>query len=321
MDETPKSDNEIVTNEALNSAILAELSAETEANEIDYELLEEKLKLLDYEDNFVEIEAEKKEIVEVFETQSSQSNDVASVSDLTIEVTHNIRNKGQHRPYTISMHFMPRPRGEKESPIPWTNCKLNVEWPLPRNVLVDVWALRRLTPFTVDHYPSHVLNPSNIVAGLPVWSVKPKHPDLEVGAYDRKARPFILTAEVPFRLDRDTPVARIENGKLVHADAPWNLDLHVPDVFVRYQAAVRGSLFQKHPNKAAYLPAPSLHFNCVRTEEAGGPESIHVDWQLNRMRPLQISLPVGSATPLVSQVTITSVLISSLFLFITLLKF
>ena len=110
LDEKPATDNETVTNEALNSAILAELSAETEANEIDYELLEEKLKLLDCEDNFVDIEAEKKETVEVFETQSSQSNDVASVSDLTIEVTHNIRNKGQHRPYTLSMHFMPRPK-------------------------------------------------------------------------------------------------------------------------------------------------------------------------------------------------------------------
>ena len=315
--------NANLTNEALSSEILSELSVEIEANEADYEILEEKLKILESAEPENYEEMEKKEIVEVYESQSGASfisSFTSPQTDLTIEATHNLRSSGQHRPYTLSLHFTPRPRGDKEPPIPWTGCKLNVEWPLPRNVFVDVWALRRLAPFTIDHYPSHTLNPSNIVAGLPLWSVKPKHPDIEVGAYDRKARPFVLTAQVPFRLDRESETPRIENGKLVHADAPWNLDLHVPDLVVRYQTAVRGSLFQKHPNKVAYLPAPNLHFNCLRPEESSGPDSMHVEWQLNRLKPLQISLPVGSATPLVSHVTISSVLFSSLFLFIALLK-
>lgn len=327
-----KTETDEHSNEALSRAILSELAADlNEAdNEIDYELLEEKFKVFENSDNFnfsqeVEETTSEKEQqqVEVKIVESSGCL-IEPQADLTIEATHKLKNNGQHRPYTLSLHFNPRPRAEKESPIPWTHCKLNLEWPLPKNVFVDVWSLRRLAPFTIDHYPSHVLNPSSIVAGLPFWSVKPRHPDLEVGVYDPKARPFILTAQVPFRIDQESLESpRIEGGKLVHADAPWNLDLHVPDLVVRYQPAVRGSLFQNHPNRIAYLPAPNLHFQCSRPgeDQQSGLQDLHVDWQLNRLRPLQISLPVGSATPVVGHVTMASILFSSLFLLITLYKF
>lgn len=314
------------SNEFLSQAILEELAADVvvvpKENEIDYELLEESLKLIDsVEDDYGESEdmkltageASKVEVKIVESTNLSGINE--GQSDLTIEATHNIKNAGQHRPYTLSLHFMPRPR---EKPIPWTQCKLQVEWPLPKNVFVDVWSLRRLAPFTIDHYPSHVLNPSSIVAGIPSWSVKPRHPDLEAGSYGAKARPFILAADVPFRYDRESEGSRIEGGKLVHVNAPWNLDLHVPDLMIRYQPAVKGSLFQKHARKAAFLPAPKLHFKCQSHEPE---EDFHVEWQLNRLRPLQISLPVGSATATVSHATMASVLFSSLFLLTVLFKF
>ena len=295
---------------------------------VDFELLEENnFKIFENEDNFIIEKNNVEEEVEEVKVGEDAGNFKAVLeepqADLTIEANQNLKNSGQHRPYTLSLNFIPRPRGEKEDPIPWKSCKLQVEWPLPRNVFIDVWSLRRLAPFTIDQYPSHVLNPSNVIAGLPQWSVKPRHPDLEVGMYDPKARPFILTAQVPFRFDRDSESSRIEGGKLFHADAPWNLDLHVPDLVIRYQSAVPGTLFQKHPNKVSYLPAPNLNFKCVRPEDDQGVviNDLHVDWQLNRLRPLQISLPIGSATPLVGHLTMASVFFSSLFLLTTLFKF
>ena len=233
-------------------------------------------------------------------------------SDLTIEATHKLINSGQHRPYTLSLHFTPRPRGEKETNIPWNQCKLKVEWPLPGSVLIDVWSLKRLTPFTMGQS----LSQSNVKAGLPTWTVKPRQPDLEVGAYESKAKPFILTAEIPFRIDGRED-SRLENGRLIHLNADWNLNLNIPDLVIRYQSAQIGSVFKIHPNKVAYLPAPNVKFNCFHSNE----EEMHVDWQINRLRPLQISLPIGSATPLVSHVTFASVILSSLFLMFTLWKF
>ncbi len=300
-------------NEALNSTILAELASKEEteeSNEVDFEQLEEQFKALEAEESL----KEEQENENQSENNDSDQNSFADLTgneplaDLSIEASHKLGNAGQHRPYTLSLHFTPRPRGD--NPIPWNECQLNMEWPLPKNVLVDVWSLRRLTPFTVENDPGHFLNPSSVSAGLPSWSVKPRHPDLEVGSYDAKARPFILTAQVPFSAEGGS---RIENGKLVQIEAPWNLDLHVPDLFVRYQPAVEGNLFQKHPNRVAYIPAPNLHFSC--------PGEVQIDWQLGRLRPLKISLPVGSATPFVSHVTVASVIFSSIFLLMTLMKF
>lgn len=330
--ENNSKDFEKYSNELISQEILTELAADSynenfNENEIDYELLEEKFKLLENLDKneFIE-EMKGEEEIEISEVKIVESktinNFIESQADLLIEATHNLKNSGQHRPYTLSLHFTPRPRGEKELPIPWTHCKLHVEWPLPKNVFIDVWSLKRLTSFTIDHYPSHVLNPSNIIAGTPGWSVKPRHPDLEVGSYDPKARPFILTADIPFRHDRASDSSRIEGGKLFHTDAPWNLDLHVPDLVIRYQQPKRGTLFQKHPNRVAFLPAPNLQFKCVRPDEQdSAPTDLHVDWQLNRLRPLQVTLPIGSATPVIGHVTIASVFLSSLFLLVTLFKF
>lgn len=326
-EENNEGEQEFISNEQLSAAILSELSADIEeenSNEIDFELLEEKFKVLEAEE-LGKVESGEGNLVEVDESESVSftSKAAESQADLLIEATHNLRNSGQHRPYTLSLHFMPRPRGESETPIPWRHCKLQLEWPLPRSVFVDVWALRRLTPFTVDYYSSHVLNPSSVVAGMPSWSVKPRHPDLEVGAYDAKARPFVLTAQVPFRIDKDSSTPRVENGKLVHVDAPWNLDLHVPDLVMRYQAAARGGLFEKHASRITYIPAPNLHLKCVRVEDElhSGLDNLQIEWQLNRLRPLQLSLPIGSATPIVSHVTAASVIFSSLFLLVILLKF
>ena len=317
-----ENENENSSTEAMNSTILAELetTVDEESNEVDFELLEKQ---------FIEIEAQEtandaEDYSEPFngepvidDIESGPVEETVHVAselsaDLSIEVSHKLSNSGQHRPYTLSLHFTPRPRGGN-APIPWNECKLNLEWPLPKNVLIDVWSLRRLTPFTVENDSGHVLNPSSVSAGLPFWSVKPRHPDIEVGAYDPKARPFILTAQVPFKVENDAKSSRIENGKLVQIEAPWNLDLHVPDLFVRYQTAQPGHLFQKHSSKVSYIPTPNLQFTC--------PEELQIDWQMNRLRPLKISLPVGSATPIVSHVTVASVLFSSIFLLLTLFKF
>ena len=309
-----------LSNEALSSAILAELAAvEEESNEIDFELLEEQFKVIEAEESVKEEPTEINSVEEgdipttesLHSTENTAKNG-ASNADISIEVSHKLSNAGQHRPYILSLHFTPRPRGDK--PIPWNECKLNFEWPLPKNVLIDVWSLRRLTPFTIESDSGHLMNPSSVSAGYPSWSVKPRHPDLEVGAYDPKARPFVLTAQIPFKTTASSgDLSRIENGKLVQIDAPWNLDLHVPDLFVRYQTAQRGNLFQKHANKVSYIPAPNLHFSC--------PEELQIDWQMDRLRPLKISLPVGSATPIVAHVTVASVLFSSIFLLVTILKF
>jgi hypothetical protein len=315
--------------EVMNSTILEELAmggADEESNEVDFESLESQFVALEAEEMAKEAAEESRESEQVSRESEQVSREpidnkdepIASdaeisnsepLADLTIEVSHKLSNSGQHRPYTLSIHFTPRPRGD--GPIPWSECKLNLEWPLPKNVLVDVWSLRRLSPFTVENDSGHVLNPSSVSADLPFWSVKPRHPDIEVGAYDPKARPFILTAQVPFKVDGEG--SRIENGKLVQIDAPWNLDLHVPDLLVRYQAARPGHLFQKHSSKSFYIPTPNLQLTC--------PEELQIDWQMSRLRPLKISLPIGSATPIVSHVTVVSVLLSSIFLLVTLFKF
>ena len=326
-------ENENSSTEAMNSTILAELetTVDEESNEVDFELLEKQFIAIEAletakdaeeysepvngEPIIEEITFNDEPVIEVVDSEPVEETvHVASEpsADLSIEVSHRLSNSGQHRPYTLSLHFTPRPRGGNV-PIPWNECKLNLEWPLPKNVLIDVWSLRRLTPFTVENDSGHVLNPSSVSAGLPFWSVKPRHPDIEVGAYDPKARPFILTAQVPFKVENDAKSSRIENGKLVQIEAPWNLDLHVPDLFVRYQTAQPGHLFQKHSSKVSYIPTPNLQFTC--------PEELQIDWQMNRLRPLRISLPVGSATPIVSHVTVASVLFSSIFLLLTLFKF
>lgn len=316
------------SNEQPSSSILAELSAERESaegddsNEIDFELLEEKFKLLEAEQNQkIEetFEDSEKNNTEQDEKESEIGSFTASKAsnepqaDLTIEASHSLKNSGQHRQYSLSLNIIPRPRGEFEKVIPWDTCKLHLEWPLPRSVFVDVWALRRLAPFTIDQKSWHVLNPSSVTAKIPSWSVKPRHPNLEVGVYDVKARPFVLTAQVSFEIASSGP--KVVNGKLIHVDAPWNLDLHVPDVMVRYQSAVIGGLFEKHEKKVTYLPAPNLHLKCEENN------NFEIDWQLNRLRPLQVSLPVGSATPIVSHVTAISVIFSSIFLLVTLFKF
>lgn len=307
--------------QVMNSTILAELAAtaDEESNEIDFELLEKQFLAIEAEEaaneplegESVIDSAESDPIEETVHVVSEPEPEPEPLTDLSIEVSHKLSNSGQHRPYTLSLHFSPRPRGD--GPIPWNDCKLNVKWPLPKSVLIDVWSLRRLTAFTVENESGHVLNPSSVSAGPPFWSVKPRHPDIEVGAYDPKARPFILTAQVPFKAEADGKISRIENGKLVQIDAPWNLDLHVPDLFVRYQTAQLGGLFQKHSSKVSYIPAPNLQFIC--------PEDVRLDWQISRLRPLKISLPVGSATGIVSHVTVASVLFCSIFLLLTLFKF
>lgn len=324
---------------AMNSTCLAELAmtVDQEANEVDFELLEKQFAELEAEETakeaaYIEGEMVSSEPISSSEpfadgtvTNESLSEPASPVNipiseplaDLSIEVSQKLSNSGQHRPYTLSLHFTPRPRGDRV--IPWNDCKLNLEWPLPKNVLIDVWSLRRLAPFTIENDSGHVLNPSSVSAGLPFWSVKPRHPDIEVGAYDPKARPFILTAQVPFKVQG--VASRIENGKLVQIDAPWNLDLHVPDLFVRYQPAQKGHLFQKHSSKSFYIPTPNLHFTCPESTAAAEAEALQIDWQMGRLRPLKISLPVGSATPIVSHVTVASVIFSSIFLLVTLFKF
>ena len=294
------------------------------SNEIDFELLEEKFKLLEESEIIVDSNDEKEsEIVDsnedeiICEDENSKSttnlkdSSLQDSSGLSIKATHKLLNSGQHRSYILSLNFNPR----SSSSIPWSNCKLKLQWPLPRNVLVDVWALRRLGPFTIKQFPGGALNPGGVKVNFPVWSVKPRHPDLEIGAYDPKARPFILTAEISFTKNSYGGQIEINDGKLVNSNAPWNMNLHVPDVFIRYQTPVPGSLFQKHPNKISYLPTPQLQFICDDDVE-----TLHVDWQLNQLRPLQISLPIGSANPLVAHVTSASVVLCSLLLLFTFLK-
>ena len=336
--ESDNSEEKRLTNEALSAAIIAELESEIsdDSNEIDYELLEEKFKVLEAEESskiYVEGEeavdegkiVEMKDEIPIEEKSIGDEIIDSSLSgnpaDLFIEASHSLKNAGQHRSYTLSVHFTPSLRVEDKSPIPWQRCRLNVEWPLPRTVFVDVWALRRLSGFTVDNYSSHVLSPSGISAGFPLWSVKPRHPDLEVGSYDSKAKPFILIAEIPFKRDKDLMQIQIADGKLYNPNSPWSLDLHVPDLVVRYQAASRGSLFQGQRSKISYLPAPNLSFKCQSSERDSDPESIHVEWHLNHLRPLKISIPVGSANSNVPHFTMASILISSLFLLISLYKF
>jgi hypothetical protein len=216
-------------------------------------------------------------------------------ADLSIEARHELSGLGQHRRYKLSLRLQPRARGDFESPIDWSTCKLNVEWPLPRNVLVDVWALRRLTPFTLS--VDEELNAlASITAALPQWSVKPRQPDLEVGAYDPKARPFIVSAQVAFK-----------TVKSVDSKTPWSFELIIPDLFVRYQSAQSGGLAD---SKVFYLPPPNMKFDCGQ-----------VDWHLDLLRPLQVSLPVASANNFIPHATMASVLLSSVSLLACLWKF
>lgn len=299
--------------ETLDDLNLNEYEADYELLEGKFELLEEKEKENEEEfeglgSNPLEREINKAKAEAESESFLNREIEIEESVDLVIEATHNLKNSGQHRPYTLSVHFSPR------SKIPWNQCKLMIEWPLPRNVFIDVWALRRLSPFTVEHLSDQ----NGVYALFPFWSVKPRHPDLEVGAYDQRARPFILIAEIPFKEQDQSPTIRL--GKLLDSSAPWNLNVHVPDLVVRYQKAQVGGLFEQHRNKKTFLPAPELAFRCHMSDSQSD-DDFKIDWNTHKLRPLAVSIPIGSANPLVAHITLGSVIFCSLALIVSLIKF
>lgn len=315
-----------LSNARLAQAIFAEIAETEETHVADFEQLEGLLEGL-LEEQLRPTEATAQSSVRMDESEVTVEDVVAGgvpprPADITIEATHNLQNAGQHRPYTLSLHFSPRPRLEDEQPIPWTACVLRVEWPLPRGVFVDVWSLRRLAPFTIATHPSVLeaagaVTPSTINAMLPVWSARPRHPDLEAPAYGDCARPFVLTAEVSFAEAGASPMVR--DGRLLDADAPWNLDIRIPDLVVRYQQPVAGRLWDRVVSKPVYIPAPQLHFQCMRPDDSAV-SSLRVAFHTHRLRPLVVSLPVGAATLLVGAMTMLSVAISSLLVLVVLLR-
>lgn len=297
-------------NARLTAQILAELD---EPNVADYRTLETMI-----EEHLTEAQpnALLKEEIKINESSLTSENILIKPSpDLTIEASHLLRNGGQHRAYTLSLHFSPRPRLEGEPVVPWQQCRLKMEWPLPKNVFVDVWRLRRFAGPSIQ-------TASTIVPNAPVWSVRPRHPDIEVGSYAPEAKPFLLTAEVSFSELGPSPLVR--DGRLLDSDSPWQLNLHVPDLVVRYQKAANvGDLWAQLHSPPIYLPTPKLHFNCAR-ERRGDRESVadlNVEWRLHRLRPMEISLPIGSASPVIAQITIGSIVTSSLLLLSLLFKF
>ncbi len=311
-------ETDFLSDPADNSRLTAQIMAELEEpNVADYSTLEALIE----EQLVEEVEQFDQEVIEevaVKET-SLTSEDVPvekSAPDLVIEAIHNLRNSGgQHRSYALSLHFSPRPRLEAERSIPWTRCSLRMEWPLPRNVFVDVWTLRRLAAKS----EGSLVQKSTIVANSPLWQVKPRHPDIEAGAYDQtRAKPFLLTAEVSFRELGPSPL--VKDGRLLDEDAPWDLELVVPDLVVRYQAAQDvGNFLAKLNSPSIYLPTPSLHFTCGRGDE-GSVRALDVEWRLHRLRPIELSLPIGSASPLIGQFTMATLSTASLLLITLLLR-
>jgi hypothetical protein len=323
-------ETDFISDPADNARLTAQIMAEVEADEdeesdnvADYRTLEALIE----EQLTAEPGGPEAVKVPVKET-SFTSQDVPvqkSSPDLVIEAIHHLRNSGgQHRSYALSLHFSPRPRLEAERAIPWTKCHLRVEWPLPRSVFVDVWALRRSAGKSGDDVSplQQQQQKSTIVATSPLWQVKPRHPDIEAGAFDlSRAKPFLLTADLSFRELGVSPLVR--DGRLLDADAPWDMELSVPDLVVRYQAAQAAShLLAQVQSAPIYLPAPALRFTCARgpQEEISVVRELELEWRLHRLRPIEISLPVGAATPFVGQFTFGMISASSLLLISLLLK-
>ena len=317
-------ESDFLSDPADNANLTAQIMAELEEpNVADYRMLEalieEQLEDASLATDSAAVAAAEVVVEQVKVKESSVTSEDVPVQksspDLVIEATHLLLNSGQHRSYALSVHFSPRPRLEAERSIPWTRCNLRMEWPLPRNVFVDVWTLRRLSG--KSHLPG---SGSTIVASPPVWQVKPRHPDIEAGAYDQsRAKPFLLTADVSFTELGPSPL--VKDGRLLDADAPWNLELLVPDLVVRYQAAqVVDSFLAQLQSPQFYLPAPSLHFSCGRLDERSV-RDLDVQWRLHRLRPIEVSLPVGSASPMVGQVTIGTVCTAAVLLISLLLKY
>lgn len=249
----------------------------------------------------------------------AQPEKEAHQPDLVIEASHLLKNSGQHRAYSLSLHFNPRSRLEAEHAVPWTRCNLRMEWPLPRNVFVDVWSLRRQSAKSSASRRAVEDSASTIVPSQPVWQVKPRHPDIEAGAYDQtRAKPFLLIADVAFSELGPSPF--VKDGRLLDVDAPWRMDLQVPDLVVRYQAAQDSgaNFLAQLTSPRFYLPPPSLQFTCDQESSHAG--DVNVQWRLDHLRPLELSLPVGAASPVVGQFTIGTITTAALLLITLLLK-
>jgi hypothetical protein len=122
------------------------------------------------------------------------------------------------------------------------------------------------------------------------WDFGPAVVDLEAPAYADAARPFTLRARAVV--------------------GPRGAEIVIPDVALRYQAP-RGDAAPR--SGAIRMPMPAVEVECggVPLRVDGGPAA----------RVLELTVPVAAPSRLVAQVTYATVLITVLYVLVSLLRF
>jgi len=139
-------------------------------------------------------------------------------ADIRLSPSHHLFPNGLHSSYKISIGMRPERDG-------LAGCLLSASWPIPKELIVDPWILRRLTdlPWTV----------TDLI-------------DIEAPAYSTKAKEYLLSVSVPI-------------SALAFRNATSTLTIEIPDIVSRYQLI---SSPEEGQYGEAVFPVPQLTFTC-----------------------------------------------------------
>lgn len=213
--------------------------------------------------------------------------------DVILRVSHGIAGMGFHRRYHLDVQLQ-----KEDTTIDLEGCNVVAEWRMPRDVIVDQWLLHRISPARWEFAPLDGATGPLI--------------DLEAPAYSPAARPFQLRAVVPWR---EQPSLRIE----------------IPDITLRYQSA---SACPTRRSAPVYLHPPRVSLQCseegtivakaegVSAEQRGRAREmvIRVEETGERLRTLEMSVPIAAPLVWINNTTYSVVLLSLFYLLFRLYK-
>lgn len=226
--------------------------------------------------------------------------------DVILRVSHGITGMGFHRRYHLDVQLQ-----KEDSTINLEGCNVVAEWRMPRDVIVDQWLLHRISPARWEFAP---LDGSALGAAGPLI-------DLEAPASSPAARPFQLRAVVPWR---EQPLAQS------------SLRIEIPDITLRYQPASSCPTRRSAP---VYLHPPRVSLQCSereatammmrvsqaeeeRAERWGRAREmvIRVEETGERLRTLEMSVPIAAPLVWINNTTYSVVLLSLFYLLFRLYK-
>lgn len=218
--------------------------------------------------------------------------------DVILRVSHGITGMGFHRRYHLDVQLQ-----KEDSTINLEGCNVVAEWRMPRDVIVDQWLLHRTSPARWEFVPLDGTATGPLI-------------DLEAPAYSPAARPFQLRASVPWR-----------EQQLGQS----SLRIEIPDITLRYQAA---SACPTRRSAPVYLHPPRVSLQCseegmITTKAKDeGPEGwgrvremvIRVEETGERLRTLEMSVPIAAPLVWINNTTYSVVLLSLFYLLFRLYK-